>query len=238
MIRLAVVEDNIHTNRIICEKIKESKELTLVANTYNGYDFLYNLNCLKVLPDAVIIDIEMPKIDGLICTSYLNLKYPQIKIIGVSYYANISLIAEFITEGASCFISKHFCHPEAKLFRDTYGKIELLNHTIRIALNNESFIDKILINESKTIHKSISTKKNRNKYTEINSTSLEEYLILNAANLSFPEIGMIMNKSIHSIKNYYSKLSEIFEVNNRAELTSYCIKYGLVKLPFFYESQS
>ena len=53
--------------------------------------------------------------------------------------------------------------------------------------------------------------------------------------LSYKEIALIMNKSVASVKGYCNTLSLQFKVNNRTELSHFCIKNGLVKLPAFYD---
>ena len=68
-------------------------------------DFLQNT---KHLPDILLLDIKMPKIDGLLLTQYITFIHPSIKIIGVSSHSNEALVTEVLSEGALGFITKSF----------------------------------------------------------------------------------------------------------------------------------
>ncbi|MBR2649586.1 MAG: response regulator [Sediminibacterium sp.] len=235
MITLAIAEDKEHHNARIVKAIARHKDLNLSINATNGFELLQKLNSAKELPKILLLDIEMPKIDGLICTSYLCIKYPPIKIIGVSTHSNEALVAEVITEGATSFITKHFVEPDSISYKPTYGNRDILREAIDQTLLDKQFIDVLVYNKKKELEKTQPTTYFRQlKYPEL-SPQLTEFLILNATNLPFIDIAGIMIKSRASIKSYYDKLSTLFEVNTRAELICYCLKHGLVKLPNLYD---
>ena len=64
------------------------------------------------MPDCILLDIQMPKIDGLLLAQYISHKYPQLKMIGVSTHSNVELVTEVLSEGATAFISKYFTNKE------------------------------------------------------------------------------------------------------------------------------
>jgi DNA-binding NarL/FixJ family response regulator len=235
MINLALAEDKEHHNARIVKAVAKYRDLNLSINAANGYDLLLKLNSAKDLPKILLLDIEMPKIDGLICTSYLRIKYPSIKIIGVSTHSNEALVAEVLTEGATSFITKHFVEPESISYKPTYGNRDILREAIDHTLMHKSFIDVLIYNKKKELEKTLSTIFLRTQKYPALSNQLTEFLILNATNLPFEDIAQIMIKSRASIKSYCDKLSTLFEVNSRAEVISYCLKHGLVKLPNLFD---
>lgn len=88
MLRIAIAEEEEkHLKAIIKEVTAYKKnEINIVSN--NGYELLMALQTVKQLPDILLLDIKMPKMDGLLLTQYISFKHPSIKIIGVSSHSN------------------------------------------------------------------------------------------------------------------------------------------------------
>lgn len=235
MLRIAIAEDEEkHLKAIIKEVTAYKKnEINIVSN--NGYELLMALQTVKQLPDILLLDIKMPKMDGLLLTQYISFKHPSIKIIGVSSHSNEALVTEVLSEGACGFITKFFLHRASAIYQGTYGSRNILVESIEAALENKEYIDILLFNQCGSLKKSKSSKAIiRENYENIPNTHIE-YLILNAANLSHTEIAKIMNKSLASVKNYFNLLSAEFNVSTRSELVYYCTTNGIVKHPSYYD---
>lgn len=238
MLRIAIAEDE---ERHLIPLIKEvtayqKNEINIVAK--NGLELLMALQNTKHLPDILLLDIKMPKIDGLIITQYLTYYYPSIKIIGVSSHSNEALVTEVLSEGAFGFITKFFLKRESAVYQGTYGNRNILFEAMEAVLDNKEYIDSLLFNQRDSIKKSKSTKSIiRENFANIPNTHME-YLILNAANLSHTEIAKVMNKSLASVKNYFNLLSAEFIVSNRSELVYHCTTNGIVKHPRFYDKSA
>ncbi|TAH06293.1 MAG: hypothetical protein EAZ13_09890 [Sphingobacteriia bacterium] len=106
---------------------------------------------------------------------------------------------------------------------------------IEAALINQLYLDALLFNNTENLVLSKSTKKIINQNFSSLTTTCIEFLILNAAELSFAEIAAIMQKSKDSIKYYYNTASFEFCVKGREQLMKYCLKNGLIKLPVYYD---
>jgi len=235
VLRIAIAEDEEkHLKAIIKEVTAYKKnEINIVSN--NGYELLMALQTVKQLPDILLLDIKMPKMDGLILTQYISFKHPSIKIIGVSSHSNEALVTEVLSEGACGFITKFFLHRASAIYQGTYGSRNILFESIEAALENKEYIDILLFNYKGSIKKSKSTKTIiKESFSNIPNTHIE-YLILNAANLSHSEIAKVMNKSLASVKNYFNLLSAEFNVNTRSELVYYCTTHGIVKHPSYFD---
>ena len=60
----------------------------------------------KLRPDAVLMDINMPELDGIEATRKLANEMPEIRVIGLSMHDGDELAATIIEAGASAYISK------------------------------------------------------------------------------------------------------------------------------------
>jgi YesN/AraC family two-component response regulator len=93
MLTIAIAEDNpVEMEGLIQHVNKLGHKLVLTA--INGYDLLLQLSKLPTqkLPQILLLDINMPKVNGLIVTMYFTYKYPSIKIIAVSSHTSNTLI--------------------------------------------------------------------------------------------------------------------------------------------------
>ncbi len=231
----ALVEDDMRYSFLIKEELKLISNSKILIDANNGFDLLLALNKSKKTPNILLLDIQLPKIDGLLLTQYIKHKHPQIKIIGISSHCNESLVTEVLIEGAHAFISKLFTNREAAIYQTTLGKRNILFESIESVKKGETYIDELLINKSEKMRFSITTSEIRKKHFPSLTKNQIEFLILNAADLSFEEISEIMHIGKSSIKNYYNQIAKYFEIHSRTELITFSIKRGLIKLPSYYD---
>lgn len=238
MITFALAEDDEQYRFLIKQELKQLAETNLIFDAVDGYALLTKLNNAKELPEILLLDIDLPKADGLLLTMYITRKYPSIKIIGISSHCNKELVTEVLSEGAISFISKHFASKTSAIYQAAFGKRNILFEAINDTLAGKQYTDTMFFNEVDQLTLSKSTKKIiLEKFPLLTHTQIK-FLILNATALSFKEIGLVMNKSMASVKGYYNTLSLRFKVNSRTELSHFCIKNGLVKLPAFYDKMA
>ena len=78
---------------------------SVVGEAGNGYNVLEQLDS-GLIPDVILMDINMPKMDGLDCTKQLSKKYPDIKIIALSQYDEKRFVKRMLKNGASGYLLK------------------------------------------------------------------------------------------------------------------------------------
>ncbi len=236
MLSIAIAEDNAEEReKLIKQVVQLGYTLQLVA--VNGYDLLEQLQVLPThkLPHILLLDIKMPRINGLLVTMYCAFKYPTIKVIGVSSHTNEQLVTHVITEGASAFITKYFLTPASIVYADNYGNTHLLQLAIDAVQKGELFIDKLLVNHPEKIQQNISTNTIiQKKYPQLKPKH-REFIILNAAGLSLTEIALLMQISKHTVKDYNTILCQMFNVDNHHQLVQACFEQGIVKLAVYFD---
>lgn len=108
MIKVAIVDDN-QINRItIKQKLTPYQDIQLIFEASNGEEFFEKLKFLSKnnFPHVVLMDIEMPVLDGIATISSGSIKYPEIKYIVLTIYADDDKIFEAIKAGASGYLLK------------------------------------------------------------------------------------------------------------------------------------
>jgi DNA-binding NarL/FixJ family response regulator len=73
--------------------IKSEEDITVVGEATDGVKVL-ELIAAGVAPDVVVLDINMPNMDGLTCAKHIKKNYPEIKTIILTMYAQKSFVDE------------------------------------------------------------------------------------------------------------------------------------------------
>ncbi len=110
MIRIAIVDDNSFLISAIKEKLSFFDDVKIKHTALNGSELLTKLEEDRNL-DAILMDIEMPVLNGIETTQMVKQKYPQIKIIMLTAFDNDENIFNAIKAGADGYLLKEI-NPE------------------------------------------------------------------------------------------------------------------------------
>lgn len=101
---LAIADDHTLFRKGLLEIFKTYSEITLLCDACNGIELLEQIE--NNLPDVVMLDLEMPEMDGLATARYLLSKYPNVKILIVSMHGEEQLVEKLLEEGAHGYLPK------------------------------------------------------------------------------------------------------------------------------------
>ena len=105
MIKLAIADDNTFLIKSAQEKLSFFDDFTVKFTAINGIDLLEKLDANHNI-DLILMDIEMPKMNGIEATNAIKQKYPQIKIIMLTVFDNDENIFKSIKAGADGYLLK------------------------------------------------------------------------------------------------------------------------------------
>ena len=105
MIKIAIVDDNSFLIKAVQEKLSFFDDFTLKLTAQNGLDLIEKLDKNHNV-DLILMDIEMPKMNGIDATCFVKHKYPQIKIIMLTVFDNDENIFNAIKAGADGYLLK------------------------------------------------------------------------------------------------------------------------------------
>ena len=86
-IRLVIIDDNSFLIKAIEEKLSFFDDLLVKYTANNGENLLKKLDADKHV-DVLLMDIDMPKMNGIEATRQVKIKYPQLKIIMLTVFDN------------------------------------------------------------------------------------------------------------------------------------------------------
>ncbi|MEO5674803.1 MAG: response regulator transcription factor [Chitinophagales bacterium] len=194
--------------------IKDSDQVTMIGEASNGEELL-ELAKLKDA-DVVLMDIFMPKINGIEATQKLKLIYPDIKILGLTMVEEAKQISDMIKAGASGYLLK------------TSGRDELVEAIVKVHAGERYLSNEVSI---KLLDRMLNTNEALHEIPERNPpiTKREHEIIqLIAQELTNEEIARKLNNSPMTIITHRKNLLRKLNVKNTAGLVRYAVQHGLV----------
>lgn len=105
MVKVAIVEDNAHALIALIEKLSEFDDISVVLKAGNGNEILHLLESNSDI-DLILMDIEMPVMNGITATKQIKQLYPAVKVVIITIFDNDDYIFNAIKAGADSYILK------------------------------------------------------------------------------------------------------------------------------------
>jgi len=195
---------------------ENEQSFTLVGEAENGKEAIEKIKGLDV--DVMIVDINMPEVNGIELTKHVSETYPNTKVLVLSMLDNENYIKQAVAAGAIGYVSK------------TNGKEELLG-ALRTVAAGEFFIShKLSMNLIKG-NQMISFVTEDGKRLELEFSSREvEILNLIAEGYTNEEIADKTFTSKRTIETHRRNMIEKTKTRNTASLIKFAIAAGVIKV--------
>ncbi|MCU0345305.1 MAG: response regulator transcription factor [Saprospiraceae bacterium] len=101
-----ITEDIARLAKMMRENLELSPDFKVTGIAVNGQDLLNQLPALPSLPDIVLMDIQMPVLDGIAATAALKARHPQVKVVMATVFDDEENIFNAILAGADGYLLK------------------------------------------------------------------------------------------------------------------------------------
>lgn len=209
MIRIMVVDDHQLLIDGIKSALADSGRIRVVAEAHNGKAALELLE--KVQVDVVLMDINMPVMDGLECTQIITKTFPEIRVIAISQYPEKRFIKNMLKNGASGY-----------LLKDT-GKEELGNAILKVSEGGTYLNERL----SQTINFQAAKPDYNLLFPELTPRQ-KEILKLIIEEYSSQEIGDKLNLSFHTVETHRANLMLKAGARNTAGLVRWAFENDIL----------
>jgi len=105
-VRLALVEDRPEVRRLLAERLGFFDDVELVLVAGSAESFFERLGQISDLPAVVLMDIELPGMDGVSATERLKAEHPQIEVLMLTVFEDEDRIFAAVKAGASGYLLK------------------------------------------------------------------------------------------------------------------------------------
>ena len=214
-IKIAITDDNTFLINTVKEKLSFFDDLNVKFSAVNGSDLLVKLENNHNL-DLILMDIEMPVLNGIETTEIVKRKYPHIKIIILTVFDNDENIFNAIKAGADGYLLKEI---NAKDLHN--GILETLNGG---AAMNPSIALKTL----KLLRNPIDIE-NKNDQEDIKLTNREtEVLEHLSKGLSYNLIADNLILSVGTVRKHIENIYKKLQVHNKLEAVQKAKRNNLI----------
>lgn len=214
-IKILLAEDQAIVREGLKVLLDSEPEVSVVAVASNGREVLETIEKIEV--DIVIMEVNMPVMNGLTCTKQVKAKFPDIRVLILSVCDNESYLIDLLDAGADGYILK------------SSTKEELLFAIHKIS-NDGTYIGPEftlnILNRRKAERKTDSAEINPNNTL----TDREmEVLELIAQGMTNAEMASKLFISVRTIETRRKKILEKTGTTNTATLIKYAILNGLIR---------
>lgn len=207
--RLAIADDHWTIRKGIASILSETPTLSLDISAKNGKELIALLNEAALLPDIVILDINMPVLNGYETMATIKKEWPQLKVLAFSMYNDAYPVINMLRLGACGFLSKD------SSAEDLIIAIEHIKH--------HGFYYSKELNFALPIGRL-----DISNYVPELSDRERSFLSYCCEDLSYKEIATAMQTNPRTIEYLRETLFKKLKVNTRVGLAVFAIQAGLL----------
>jgi len=210
MIRLLVVDDHTLVRAGLCRLLESEPDMEIVGQTGSGQEAVSLANSLK--PDVIVLDFNLPDIDGLETTERVVAADKGIRILILTMYANEEYAIRLIRAGASGFIVKGASTDE-------------LVTAVRKVAQKGTYVSAAI--QEKMVGR-LGRADETSPESALSNREMQVLLRL-ATGAASREVAEELCLSLSTVETYRSRILEKLNLRNNSDLTRFAIRRGLIE---------
>ncbi len=208
--RILIIDDHSQAREGIRDILEEYEDFLIVGEGKNGEEAIRLTE--ELMPDIILMDIQMPVMDGLEATKRIKLQFPYVKIVMITVSDDITDLFDALKKGAQGYLVKNL---QSELWYEYLQAFAL---------------DEIPMSKEIAFQILKDFVKNKSEPAEKTPLSAREFEVLKlvASALSNKEISEKLFISEHTVKSHLKNILSKLHLDNRVQLTKYAYQQGLM----------
>lgn len=212
-VKVIVADDHVLFRAGVKTALSMKKDVRLIGEADNGQQLLHLLKHLQ--PDVILLDIQMPIMDGITTLPEIKKLYPDIKIIMLTMHNDHSMISKLMELGANAYLTKN-------------SDSEVIYEAIKTCYVNEYYFNDLT---NKALLDGLRTKRHNDSFgpAEVKLSEKEKHILkLMCDEKSTKEIADMVDLSPRTVEAIRDKLKSKTGVKSMAGLVMYAVKSGII----------
>ena len=220
MIKVLIADDQELIRQSLQIVLNTKEDMHVTDTVSNGQEVIQSIR--KEMPDVILMDIRMPKMDGVQCTKIIKENYPEIKIIILTTFDDDEFVYNALKYGASGYLLKGVSMDElVSAIQTVYSGRAMINPDIAVKVVR-------LFSQMAKADYSVQVEE-RGKAELTNSEwKIIEQVEYGASN---KEIAERLCLSEGTVRNYLSTILNKLELRDRTQLAIWAVQTGVSKRP-------
>jgi len=214
-LKVVIAEDHNILRAGLCALLASQKNLEVVGEAGDGREAVRVVE--RLIPDLLLIDLSMPKLNGMDAIREIKRQQPQIKIIVLTVHKSDEYILASLDAGADGYMLKDASQQELIL-------------AIEYVLAGKTYLSPSI--SDKVVDVYLENKKGGKKESKWDSITLREREILKliAEGFKNKDIGDHLCISSKTVEKHRANLMQKLDLHNTAALTAYAIKKNIISI--------
>jgi len=215
-VRVLVVDDHTLFRRGIVTVLANQENINVVGEAVNGLEAIDK--AAELVPDVIVMDLNMPQCSGLEATQALQAKMPQVSILVLTVSDNEADLFHAIKFGATGYILKN-TEPEEL--------VQAIHHIAQGGVIVSPMMAAKLLTEFRGLDTDAMVKKTAEEEDNL-SPREDEVLRLVSQGATNKEIADSLFISENTVKTHLRNIMDKLHLANRSQAAAYAVKRGLV----------
>jgi DNA-binding NarL/FixJ family response regulator len=213
VIKVAIADDHALFRTGVRTALSVKKDIELIAEADNGMQLLSQLKHIE--PDVILLDIQMPVMDGITTLPEIRKLYPSVKVIILSMYNDHVMISKLMEIGANSYLTKN-------------SDSETIYEAIKTCYEQEFYFNDLT---NKALLSGLRNKRIENAIAEDSHLTEKELRILKlmCEEKTTKEIADIVDISPRTVEAVREKLKVKTGAKSMAGLVMYAVTHGILK---------
>ena len=212
-IQVAVADDHSLLRQALAKLINSFENFAVLFEANNGNEIKSKLG-KHIIPDIVLLDVNMPDMDGYETAQWLHTNFPQVKVLALSMFSDENIIIRMLKLGAKGYILKN-------------AEPEELKEALTSVLEKDFYLSEYISGKIVSgLNKDLDRPDDRVTLSE----KEKELLRWICSEMTYKDIAAKMFVSPRTLDDYRNNLFEKLKVKTRVGLVLYAIRNRLVEV--------
>lgn len=215
VIRVLLVDDHTILREGVRALLTDEPEIVVVGEAGDGEEALEKVETLH--PDIVLMDMVMPRMNGLEATGHIKRRHPETKVLILSMYDDDEYVQQVIQAGASGYLLKGMAADDLVLaIREVQAGSSFLNPAVAAKLI-EDYVRRVRGDTTAAADEPLTSRE-------------REVLKLIAEGNTNQEIADILHLSRKTVESHRANIMRKLDLHDVTELVKYALRTGLIRL--------